>query len=42
MGKSMLVIIQEVVPVKVFNNNLVGYRFEEFAEDIKEANGSIL
>lgn len=40
-ANSMLVIPQEVVSVEAFNN-LVDYRFEEFANDTKEANGLIL
>lgn len=37
----ILVIVQEVVPVGVFNNLIVGYLFEEFADDTKGTSGSI-
>lgn len=37
----ILVIVQEAVPVEVFNNLIVGYRFEEFADDTKVTSRSI-
>lgn len=40
--KSILIIIQDLVPLKVFNKILVDYGFEEFDDDTKENNESIL
>lgn len=36
------VIVQEVVPVEVFNKIIVDYRLEEFADITKRTNGPML